>query len=168
MIAIKRLFVSRIHTELLLAVILACSFSSARAASELRLTNAVFQEIEVKGDDGKIERKTIPAARVVPGTEVFYVISYQNAGDKAAEKIAITNPVPKELEYIAAIGPSIAEEVSVDAGKNYGALTNLSVALPDGNTRPAKASDVTHVRWKLASALKPGDEGKVSFRARLK
>ncbi len=163
----KRLNVPKIHT-CVLAIVLACGFGSAKAASELRLTNAVFQEIEVKGEDGKVERKTVPAARVVPGTEVFYVISYQNAGDKAAEKVAITNPVPKDLEYIAAIGPSIAEEVSVDAGKTYGALTALTVTLPDGNTRPAKASDVTHVRWKLASALKPGDEGKVSFRAKLK
>jgi uncharacterized repeat protein (TIGR01451 family) len=144
--------------------------SHVGAAQALLLTNEVFQEIEVKSPDGKLERKTIPAARVVPGTEVIYVITYKNEGDKPAEKITVTNPVPKELEYVTA--PSIAgesaAEVSVDGGKNYGALPRLTVAGTDGKPRPATTSDVTHVRWSLKSIVEPGDEGKVSFRAKLK
>lgn len=140
----------------------------ALAASSLQLSNQVFQELDVKGTDGKVERKTVPAATVVPGTEVFYVINYKNTGDQPAEKIAITNPMPSELEYVSTIGPSATGEVSVDGGRNYGDLANLTVTGTDGASRAAKSSDVTHVRWKLASSLKPGDEGKVSFRAKLK
>jgi uncharacterized repeat protein (TIGR01451 family) len=142
-------------------------FGAVHAKAGVELKNEVFQEIEVKGQDGKVERKTVPASKVVPGTEVQYVVTYKNASDQTAGQVAITNPIPKELEYISAAGAGNAE-VSVDDGKNYGALAALRVVGPDGKSRPAKASDVTHVRWRLDSPLKPGDEGKVSFRARLR
>jgi uncharacterized repeat protein (TIGR01451 family) len=141
----------------------------ARAADALQLTNEVFQEIEIKGPDGKIERKTIPATRVVPGTEVMYVITYKNEGDQPADDVIVTNPVPKDLEYVSAasITGESAAEVSVDGGKTYDTLSRLTVTDADGKRRAAKSSDVTHVRWSLKSAVKPGEEGKVSFRAKL-
>lgn len=143
-------------------------FGAAHAAGGLQLSNQVFQEIEVQGADGKPERQTVPAARIVPGTEVFYVITYRNAGDQAADNVAITNPVPAELEYVAVLGPAPANQVSVDGGKQYGALASLLVTGADGKPRPAQAADVTNVRWMLNKALLPGDGGKVSFKARLK
>mgnify|MGYP003502750848 FL=1 len=155
-----------------LALALAASallwFGAAHAAGGLQLSNQVFQEIEIIGADGKPERKTVPAATVVPGSEVFYVITYRNAGDQPADNIAITNPVPAELEYVAVLGPAPANQVSVDGGKRYGALASLTVADASGKTRLAEAADVTHVRWMLNAALRPGDGGKVSFKARLK
>jgi uncharacterized repeat protein (TIGR01451 family) len=143
-------------------------FGAAHAAGGLELRNEVFQEIEVIGADGKPERKTIPAATVVPGTELFYVISYRNTGDKPADNVAITNPVPAALEYVSVLGPAPANLVSVDGGKQYGALASLSVTDTNGKPRPAQAADVTHVRWMLGTALSPGDGGAVSFKARLK
>jgi len=143
---------------------------SVHAGGGLVLTKEVFQEIEVKGEDGKIEKKMVPATKVVPGTEVFFVVNYQNQGEKPAEKVVITNPVPKELEYItAAVPPSVAQlTVSVDSGKTYDDLKNLEVKGTDGKPRPARASDVTEVRWVLKSDVPSGDGGSVSFRARLK
>ena len=143
-------------------------FGAAHAAGGLQLSNQVFQEIEVIGADGKPERKTVPAATVVPGTEVFYVITYQNTGDQPADKVAITNPVPAELEYVSVVGPAPANQVSVDGGKQYGALASLSVTEANGKPRPAQTADVTHVRWTLNTALQPGARGAVSFKARLK
>jgi len=105
---------------------------------------------------------------VVPGTEVFYVIRYRNTGDQPADKVAITNPVPAELEYVSVLGPGPANQISVDGGKQYGALSSLSVTGADGKSRPAEAADVTHVRWMLNAALAPGEGGSVSFKARLK
>lgn len=144
-------------------VIALCWFGTLQAKAVLELKNEAFQEVLVKGPDGKEERKTVPAAMVVPGTEVQYVVTYRNAGAENAGQIAITNPIPKELEYISAANA----EVSVDEGKNYGELATLKVVGADGKLRPATPSDVTHVRW-LVTSLKAGDEGKVSFRARLK
>lgn len=159
----------------IVALILPCVLATsahalgvAHAAGGLQLSNQVFQEIEIKGADGTTERKTVPAATVVPDTEVLYVITYQNTGDKPAENIAITNPVPAELEYVSNVGPALVHQVSVDGGQQYGALAGLTVTGADGKPRPAKAADVTHVRWTLGSALQPGDGGKVSFKARLK
>jgi uncharacterized repeat protein (TIGR01451 family) len=143
-------------------------FGAAHAAGGLQLTNQVFQEIEVTGADGKPEHKTVPAATVVPGTEVFYVITYQNTGDKPADNVAITNPVPSELEFVSVLGPAPVNQVSVDGGKQYGSLASLSVADAEGKLRPAQAEDVTNVRWMLNTALPPGAGGKVSFKARLK
>jgi uncharacterized repeat protein (TIGR01451 family) len=143
-------------------------FGAAHAAGGLQLSNQVFQEIEVIGADGKPERRTVPAATVVPGTEVFYVITFRNTGDQPADNVAITNPVPAELEYVSVLGPAPANQVSVDGGKQYGSLASLSVTTADGKQRQAQAADVTHVRWMLNAALPPGDAGKVSFKARLK
>jgi uncharacterized repeat protein (TIGR01451 family) len=143
-------------------------FGAAHAAGGLQLSNQVFQEIEVVGADGKPEHKTVPAAMVVPGTEVFYVISYRNTGDKPADNVAITNPVPSELEFVSVLGPAPASQVSVDGGKQYGALASLSVADAEGKLRPAQPEDVTNVRWMLNTALPPGAAGSVSFKARLK
>lgn len=155
-----------------LALALAASallwFGAAHAAGSLQLSNQVFQEIEVIGADGKPERQTVPAAIIVPGTEVFYVISYRNTGDQPADNVAITNPVPAQLEYVAVLGPGPANQVSVDGGRQYGALASLAVTDASGQPRPALAADVTHVRWTLGVALPPGDGGKVSFKARLK
>ena len=54
-----------------LALALAASallwFGAAHAAGGLQLSNQVFQEIEIIGADGKPERKSVPAATVVPG-----------------------------------------------------------------------------------------------------
>lgn len=141
---------------------------AAHAAGGVQLSNQVFQEIEVIGADGKPERKSVPPTTVVPGTEVTYVIAYRNTGDKPADNVAITNPVPAELEYVAVLGPAPANEVSVDGGKQFGPLTGLSVTDADGKSRPARAADVTHVRWILGTALQPGEGGTVSFKARLR
>jgi uncharacterized repeat protein (TIGR01451 family) len=155
-----------------LALILAVSAISwlgpAHAAGGLQLSNQVFQEIEAIGADGKPQHKTIPAASVVPGTEVFYVITYRNTGDKPADNVAITNAVPADLEFVSVVGPAPQNQVSVDGGRRYGALASLSVTGADGKPRPAQTGDVTHVRWTLNTALEPGSAGSVSFKARLK
>src|SRR5690606_36048987 len=62
------------------AAVLCCAFG-AQAAGELKLANAVFQEVEVTTEDGRTELRQAPVTRVIPGTEVIYVIDYSNAGD---------------------------------------------------------------------------------------
>src|SRR5262249_5357098 len=135
------------------------------AQDALELRNAVFQEVDVKAADGTTHRERVPAAKVVPGSEVIYVITYKNNGKQPAADVVITNPIPKELAYRPETGTGAAPEVSVDAGKSWGALASLSVKGADGKPRPAQGNDVTHVRWKLHAPLKPGEEGTVSYRA---
>ena len=152
----------------LLAAAVVVWAGQARVADALQLTNEVFQEIDIKGPDGKLERKTVPAAKVVPGTEVIYVITYKNDGDKPADDVVVTNPIPKDLEYVSAASMGgESTQVSVDGGKRYDALSRLTVTDAEGKPRAATPADVTHVRWSIKSPVKPGEEGKVSFRAKL-
>lgn len=144
--------------------------TAAMADDAMQLKSEVFQEIETADVSGKKKKMLVPAARVVPGTEVVYVTTYKNAGDKPADKVVISNPIPANLEYKAdsAYASSAAGEVSVDGGKTWGKLAALQVKGADGKSRPAQGADVTHVRWVLGFPVKPGDEGKVTYRARLK
>jgi uncharacterized repeat protein (TIGR01451 family) len=139
----------------------------ATAEDTLELRNEVFQEVDVTDADGKTHRERVPAAKVVPGSEVIYVITYRNTGAQPATDVVITNPIPAELAYQPQLGPgpSAAPDVSVDAGKSFGALASLSVKDADGKSRAAQGSDVTHVRWELRTPVKPGEQGSVSYRA---
>jgi uncharacterized repeat protein (TIGR01451 family) len=142
---------------------------TAMAAAEgtLELTNEVFQEVEKKDDAGKVRVERVPAAKAVPGSEVIYVITYRNVGTQPAENVVVSNPVPAELAYKGDAGfvRNGAIEVSVDGGASYGALEALRVSAADGTTRAAQASDVTNVRWKVRGAVRPGQQGSVSYRA---
>ena len=138
----------------------------AQEAGALKITNAVFQEVEVKAADGKVTRKLVPATKVVPGGEVVYEINYDNTGKAPATDVAITNPVPPQLTFVDVEGTPVTS-VSVDGGRTYGTLTALTVTGSDGQQRAAQPADVNHLRWVLA-ALQPGSKGKVSFRARVK
>jgi uncharacterized repeat protein (TIGR01451 family) len=139
----------------------------AAAADSLELHNAVFQEVDVTAADGTTHRERVPAEKVVPGSEVIYVITYHNTGAQPATDVVITNPIPDALAYRPELGPgpSALPEVSVDAGKSWGALASLKVKGADGKPRAAQGSDVTHVRWKLRDPIRAGEEGSVSYRA---
>jgi uncharacterized repeat protein (TIGR01451 family) len=142
------------------------SFAHAQEApGTLQITNAVFQEVEAKAPDGKITRKVVPAGKVVPGGEVIYEIAYRNTGKQTATDINIDNPLPAEVVFVeAATAPTV---VSVDGGKHYGKLSELTVPGAQGQVRAARNSDITDLRW-IVPSLAPGASGKVTYRARVK
>ena len=148
------------------AAVLLC-VGMAQAAGELELGNQVFQEVEVQTEDGRTERRQVPAARVVPGDDVIYVINYRNVGDAPLDDVVITNPIPDQLVYVDAAGAVPVTEVSVDDGAQYGALADLTVAGVDGEPRPATPADVSHLRW-IIPVLPAGGDGAVSFTARVR
>ena len=148
-----------------LAGVSAFGANAQAAASPLHFTNAVYKEVEVKAADGKVSKKLVPAARAVPGDEVIYEIAYTNNGNETATDVAIDNPLPKEVAFVSAATAPTA--VSVDGGKKFGQLAQLSVVGKDGATRPARADDVTNLRWVVPS-LAGGASGKVAFRAKVK
>jgi len=158
----------RIPAASLFALVAAAGIAFAQ--DTLQLKNEVFQEVETTGADGKKQTRRVPAAKIVPGTDVIYVITYRNAGSKAAEKVVISNPLPKDLAYRgdSASGKGTRFEVSVDGGTTFGSLPGLRVAAADGKSRPAQPADVTHLRWTLAQPVAPGAEGSVSYRATLR
>lgn len=152
------------------SVLALCSLTASHAFADLQLKADAFREVEVVGKSGKKEKQMQAITSAVPGQEVVYVIAYRNTGAKPAESVVVSNPVPEGLVFQpgSAQGAGTRSEVSVDGGKQFGALELLKVNGPDGTPRPARAEDVTHVRWTLLQPVKPAGEGKVTYRAVLK
>ncbi len=143
----------------------------ARAAEEgsIELKAVAEVEVEVLREDGGTDVERVKASTVVPGDEVIYTIYYTNVGDKTADKVVVTNPLPGEMVYVdgSATGDGAAVTFSVDGGKTYGIPGDLTVLDADGNERPATADDYTHIRWTFQTPVSSGEGGYVDFRARL-
>jgi len=153
------------------AFALLCAVStSALAADKLVVSSAVFQEVSVVNAEGKNEIQRVPVSKALPGSELIYVITYKNIGDKPVEDVVINNPLAKELLYKdqSAEGKDAAVAVSVDGGAHFGNLALLQIPTPDGASRLAEASDVTHLQFKLSKSVLPQEEGTASFRVILK
>lgn len=151
---------------LLLALAAAGLLAHAPAqAGEASLTSAVFKEVESRGPDGRATVALKPAARVTPGDQVVYVLTYHNGGDKPAEGVVVTNPLAANLVY-AGPADALPPQASID-GQTFGPLATLTKTSA-GATTKAVAADVTALRWTLAQPVPAGGEVKLSFRARLK
>ena len=99
---------------------------------------------------------------VVPGDRLLFTTAYRNDGAKPVTNFVVTNPLPAAVTLAADSPASL--EVSVDGGKSWGVLGALKAADGKGGQRGALASDVTHVRWTVAS-IAPGASGTVSYHA---
>ena len=140
-------------------------FGTAAAAEPVSLNSEVFIEREVKKADGTSEVKLEAPKVVLPGDKLAFVLAYKNSGSTPAADLDVTNPIPESVQYVSAEGDAV---VSVDGGKSWGVLQSLTIAAPDGKSRPAVAADVTHVRWKFREAVPAGKGGKLTFRASVK
>ena len=158
----------RLLPSLLLAALLAQPGTALAAGLELK--SEAFQDVAVKGKDGKVQKKRQPVSTAVPGSEIIYVITYRNTGTQPANDVVINNPVPTEMVYVAgsAEGSGTRADVSVDGGKQFASLESLQLKGADGKPRAARGEDVTHVRWTVLGAIAPGKNGSVSYRALVK
>lgn len=151
----------------LLALLGSFSQSALSAEGAIKVTSIAQTEVEVTGQDGKKTIKRTPVATAVPGTEVIYTTTFENAGNKAASNISINNPVPEHTEYKAgsAFGKDCEILFSVDGGKTFGHAEELKVTGADGKRRAALPREYTHIRWNYKAQLAPGKSGEVGFRA---
>ena len=135
-------------------------------ANPVALESKVFVERLATDAAGK-QRATLEAPKVVvPGDNLVFVLAYRNAGTTPAANFVVTNPLPAAVQFQAATDPQA--RVSVDGGRSWGQLRDLTVANTDGTRRTAQTSDVTHVRWAFATPIPVGAEGKVTFRGTVK
>lgn len=119
----------------------------------------------------KVEKTTIVNGReqvvlsdptnVVPGDKLIFQTNYKNGGSQAATQFVVTNPVPAAVAWTGDATPGAVE--SVDGGRTYAPLAQLKVRGANGVLRAAQPSDVTHIRWTLAS-IAPGAAGLVKYR----
>lgn len=127
-------------------------------SSDVKLVRVV-RDAE-SGDAARTE--LVEPESVVPGDMLAFSISYRNAGGEPVTDFVIVNPVPANVQL--SDDSAGASEVSIDGGKSWGMLSSFTVTEADGTERPARATDVTHLRWKIA-LLTPGESGTTSFRA---
>lgn len=140
------------------------------AEAALELSTEAFHEVEVTDKAGKKSLRREVLKKALPGQDVIYVITYRNTGKAPAARVVVSNPLPAELVFLpgSAEGAGARFELSVDGGSSWGDLSRLQVPGADGQPRPARAEDVTHLRWTLEAPVKAGASGRVSYRARLK
>lgn len=134
----------------------------AMAANPISLQSEVFVERQVRGPDGTVKRVLEQPATVLPGDNLLFVLRYRNQGATPASGLVLTNPLPKAVRYSAAADAQAM--VSVDGGASWGRLSQLKMRAENGAWRAARESDVTHVKWILASSLSSGAEGRIMFR----
>ena len=147
------------------AVIMAAAPGTAFAAP-----GAIVLKGDVKLETTVVEKgveKTVLATPkvVVPGNRLVFSTSYRNEGATPVQNFVVTNPVPEGIAVASSDAASLI--VSVDGGKTWGKLATLTIKDAKGVARPAQATDVTHVRWTLAT-IAPGTGGAVAYHAIVK
>lgn len=136
--------------------------SGTAFAENLALNSRIFVETQVKQADGTMRTQLVPAKRAAPGDTLVVMVDYRNPGASPATNVTVTNPVPSAIAYRSS--HDNGAQVSIDGGRNWGKLEELRIANRDGSIRHAVPEDVTHIRWRFASAIPAGGTGKVSFR----
>jgi uncharacterized repeat protein (TIGR01451 family) len=135
---------------------------------------SVAEKETIKVDkEGKKVLSYVLAAEVevYPGDTVRFTNIYVNKGEEAArEGLTIKNPVPKEMAYIggSAAGKDASITFSVDGGKSFKVPAELFVTGEDGKKRLARAGEYTDIKWVRQTPVSPGEEGRVSYKAKVK
>ena len=138
----------------------------ALAADQVALDNNVFVERVQTDGTGKQRILLEEPKTVVPGDRLVFVLNYRNGGAQPADKFVVTNPMPAAVRFADAGGTHPL--VSVDGGRQWGLLVDLTVVDPDGGRRAAQPADVTHVRWAFDKPIPVGGTGKLMFRGVVK
>jgi uncharacterized repeat protein (TIGR01451 family) len=146
----------------LLLIVSLFASSAVMAADRVALDSKVFVERQIVTAEGKAKTIREDPKLVVPGEKLLFVLKYKNEGAAPAADFVVTNPIPPAVAFVAS--ETVGAQYSVDGGKHWGALSALTVTGPDGKSRSAVASDITHIRWTLAKAIPVGGEGVLSFR----
>ncbi|RME85998.1 MAG: DUF11 domain-containing protein [Zetaproteobacteria bacterium] len=152
---------------MLAAIVAAAGVALAAQPIEVRIE--AFKEVVIE-KDGKTERRWAPPKSVVPGDVIVYRVRFANKGDKPAEDVVVTDPLPKGVVYIpgSATHPEAELLVSAD-GKRFAPEGKLFVRdEKTGKKRPARPEEIRALRWKLKKPLAPGAEGRFVFKAKVR
>src|SRR3546814_14906176 len=129
----------------------------ALAANQVALDNHVFVERVSTDAEGKPRILLEEPKVVVPGDRLVFVLNYRNAGAQPADKFVITNPMPSAVRF--ADAGDTRPFVSIDGGKQWGLLYDLSISMTDGTRRAAQPADLTHLLLALQHSLPGGGTG---------
>ena len=151
------------------ASVLALSMFASPAIAEVVAEQSVEQEIVERQADGSIRLKRVAADKVAPGEEIIYALRFSNTGVDDAGDLVMVMPVPREITYVEGSASGVEADVtfSADGGKTYLTRGRLTV-YDNGRERAATGDEITHIRWRLNTALAPQAAGEVTYRGIVK
>lgn len=135
---------------------------AAQNASPVSLSGDVKAVKLITDADGAERTELVDPTTIVPGDRLIFGTDYTNSGSEPVTNFNVTNPLPAAVRLAPDADPALT--VSVDGGKTWGTLGELTVVNADGSSRSAAHADVTHVRWVLAS-IAPGEKGRLTYPA---
>lgn len=144
----------------MLVAVAAAAPAQAETEKPLELFGYVKLEKVTTTPSGERQVEWVEPERVVPGDRLIFGTRFANRGTVPIERFVVSNPVPPSVSVTGELDPALL--VSVDGGKNWGPLADLTVAQPDGTHRAAAPGDVTNVRWILPQVA-PGEAGTLEF-----
>jgi uncharacterized repeat protein (TIGR01451 family) len=155
------------------SAVFAFAFAAQASAQANDQTNCIALktsaevEKEVVDAKGQKSKALVPAATVIPGTEVVMTVTASNTCKQPSDKVVINNPVPEHMTLVpgSAIGAGSDITFSVD-GKTFAPAGKVTVT-ENGATRPARAEEYRHIRWEFKNSLQPGASAIGRFRATL-
>lgn len=156
-------------TKFTLLALAIAQLSSGSALAAMTAKQVVEKEVLTKDKKGVETLARQPADKVTPGETVVYSIRYRNDSAAPASDIVLVMPVPKEVAYVegSVSGDDSSVAFSADGGKTYVARGRLTV-VEEGEARPARGDEITHIRWTLGAPVPPKGEGEVSYKGILK
>jgi len=160
-------------TLLILALCLSLACLPAMADPSLELSMEVKKEIRIPQENGHTLVEYAPADETASGDVLVYVIHYVNKGDQPAKNTFVQSPIPRGTVYVdeSACGENCDMVFSIDEGRSFSPLPiYYDVPLPDGSSRKRKAGPhmITHAKWLMTKAIKPGESGVLLFKAMIR
>ena len=143
-------------------VVMAASPALAVVAPDAVSLDSSIKLDKLVTDKGQTHHELVAPEKVVPGNHLVFVTSYRNTNSKPVDHFVVTNPVPSPVA-VESLGAENFD-VSIDGGKTWGKLAQLTVAKPGAAPRAAQGSDVTHVRW-VIPVIAPGAAGTLEYHA---
>lgn len=147
---------------IILAAATAAVPAVAQADPSVSLASDVLVERTTVGADGRTQVSLEEPSTVVPGDKLVFVLRYRNNGRQPAADFVVTNPLPAAVAFQGSNDGSA--QLSVDGGRSWGAIGDLTITEADGTRRAARMEDVTHVRWTFAQPIPAGEAGRLMFR----
>ncbi len=129
-------------------------------APKVKLNLGVEKQVASVDAQGKSKVTwTALEGAVHPGDVLRYTLLSENAGDKPAKELKLTQPIPAQTLYQldSAKANSAKLTFSIDGGKTFVEKPMVTVKLADGKEelRPAPAAAYTHIRWDYSDSLAP-------------
>jgi hypothetical protein len=151
-------------TKMVAVLSLLALFNAPLSAQDKPVTlSGDVKAVKTVTDAAGAERiELVEPSTIVPGDRLIFGTDYANNGADTVKGFTVTNPLNSAVRLAPDADPDLT--VSVDGGKSWGTLAELTVTAADGTARAATHADVTHVRWILAE-IAPGAGGRLEYPA---